>query len=102
MISEADLNTIAPSILCADTWPREKLDSLRMATYKELEKAGLIRIQRVRYCRSSHLVAIEYLSTVPIRWARDQMRATYLNLLRNAEEKGRLRRPVPEQLSMKF
>ena len=64
----------APSILCADTWPRDKLKSPQMQAYKTVEKTGTIRILQVRYSRATARVTIEYLSTVPIQWARDLLR----------------------------
>lgn len=102
MITEVDPNRIEPSIICADTWPRQKLDAVRMNAYRELEKAGMIRIQRVRYSHSVQLVAVEYLSTVPIEWARDLLRETYGNLVQFVKKEEPQAKPESEQIEMQI
>ena len=65
---------VRPMILCADIWPRRKLDSSRMQAYKTVEATGIIRITKVTYSRPEQKVVVEYLSSVPQEWAREELK----------------------------
>lgn len=70
-----------PEIHCVDYWPNG-LREPQISAYKAMIAAGQITKRTAVASRSTGAVIIEYLSTVPQEWIREEMR-------RISERKGK-------------
>lgn len=74
MVKEVDPSVAPRQILCADIWPKDKLDKQHMDAYKRVEDDGIIQIRKIVYDKSHGLVSMEYMSQIPHQWVKDHLR----------------------------
>ena len=70
----SDWSVHRPDQYYADVWSRDKLDSLRMGAYREMESSNQIWIDKVSFNKVAGIVVIEYRSTIPHEWILDEMK----------------------------
>lgn len=70
----SDWSVHRPDQYYADVWKREKLDSVRMAAYREMESSNQIWIDKVSFNKAAGLVVIEYRSAIPHEWILDELK----------------------------
>lgn len=74
MVKEVNPSVAPRQILCADIWPKDKLDKPHMDAYKRVEDDGIIQIRKIVYDKAHGLVSMEYMSQIPHQWALDHLK----------------------------
>lgn len=68
------MTEIQPFIRCVDYWP-VRLTPEILAAYKAMIEKGQITRQHVIFNKAAGSTTIEYFSTVPHEWIREEMKA---------------------------
>ena len=66
------MTQIKPFIKCVDFWP-EGIPDRKLQIYKDMIADGQIRQHKVLVNQCTHAVTVEYYSTVPQEWIRQEM-----------------------------
>lgn len=66
------MTKVKPFIQCIDYWPIEIPES-KLAAYKQLIAEGQILKHHVIYNRTTGSTTIEYYSTIPHEWIREEL-----------------------------
>ena len=66
------MTEVKPFIKCVDFWPG-KIPPPHMAAYKTMISEGQILKQHVIYNKTTGSTTVEYFSTVPKEWIREEM-----------------------------
>ena len=67
------MTEVKPFIKCVDFWP-EHIPDEKLAAYKQLISEGQIRKHHVIYNRRTGSTTVEYYSTVPHEWVREELK----------------------------
>lgn len=66
------MTKVKPFIQCIDYWPIE-IPEAKLAAYKQLIAEGQILKHHVIYNRTTGSTTIEYYSTIPHEWIREEL-----------------------------
>ena len=66
------MTQIKPFIKCVDFWPGQ-IPPAKLQIYKQFIAEGQIRQHKVLVNKRTHAVTVEYYSTVPQEWIRQEM-----------------------------
>ncbi len=66
------MTEVKPFIKCVDFWP-EGIPPDRLAIYKQLIAEGQIMKHHVLVNKRTHATTVEYYSTIPHEWIRQEM-----------------------------
>ena len=66
------MTKVKPFIQCIDYWPI-KIPEAKLAAYKQLIAEGQILKHHVIYNRTTGSTTIEYYSTIPHEWIREEL-----------------------------
>ena len=67
------MTEIKPFIKCTDIW-KDHIPPDKLAAYKQLIDEGQILKHHVLYSRRTGVTVVEYSSTVPHEWIREELR----------------------------
>jgi len=71
--TRSEMEPVRPFLKCVDYWPG-KIPPLHLAAYKAMISKGQILKQHVIYNRATGSTTVEYYSTVPHEWIRQEMK----------------------------
>lgn len=66
------MSEIKPFIKCVDFWP-DGIPERKMQIYKQFIAEGQIRSHHVIVNQKTHATAVEYYSTIPHEWIKEEM-----------------------------
>jgi len=66
------MTEVKPFIKCVDFWP-DGIPERKLQIYKQFIAEGQIRQHKVLVNQRTHAVTVEYYSTVPQEWIRQEM-----------------------------
>ena len=67
-----NMTEVKPFIQCIDYWPFE-IPPNKLSAYRQLIAEGQIRKHHVVYNRTTGSTTIEYYSTIPHEWIREEL-----------------------------
>jgi hypothetical protein len=67
------MSEVAPFIRCVDYWPGQ-IPPDKLKAYKLMLQSGIILKQHVIYNRETHSTTVEYLSTIPHEWVKEELK----------------------------
>lgn len=73
-MNQPPLHQAEPCIPCVDVWPLEKMTGDVRGAYNALARRGEIYVQKITVKKSTGMVILDYLSTMPQDWTRQALK----------------------------